>query len=418
MKGTEFSTILPSPATLQVAVTDLFPELETPTPVVDLDRLAANIARAARYAADHGLGLRPHIKTHKSPRLAAEQLGAGAVGLTCATPYEAEVMSSVGNDLLLAYPPVGALRARRVAELPGHVRLTVALDSAAAVDDLAAAARAADREIGVYVELDLGMHRVGLPAVDDAIALARRVRDASPLRFAGVAFYPGHIREEVDSQDAKLTALGRALGEALARFDAAGLHPAAVSGGSTPTMWRTHELPGVTEFRPGTYIFNDRTTAEIGACTWDDCALTVLATVVSTAVPGQAVIDAGTKALGREPLRAGAGDGGFGSLQERPEVVVKSMSEEHGILDLSDTHWRPRVGERVRVVPNHVCIVVHLNDLVYGVRGVQVETSWPVAARGRGYHALPERAMGDAEQRLTRVDAQAPTSTGRAAVRG
>jgi D-serine deaminase-like pyridoxal phosphate-dependent protein len=134
--------------------------------------------------------------------------------------------------------------------------------------------------------------------------------------------------------------------------------------------------------RPGTYVFNDRTTAEIGACSWDDCALTVLATVVSTAVAGQAVIDAGTKALGREPIR-GADVGGFGALFDRPEVTVKAMSEEHGMLDLSRTSWRPEVGERVRVVPNHVCIVVHLNDVVYGTRDGTVETSWPVAARGR-----------------------------------
>jgi D-serine deaminase-like pyridoxal phosphate-dependent protein len=155
-----------------------------------------------------------------------------------------------------------------------------------------------------------------------------------------------------------------------------------VSGGSTPTIWRSHELNDVTEIRPGTYVFNDRTTAEIGACAWDDCALTVLATVVSTAVPGQAVIDAGSKALGREPIR-GADAGGFGALLDRPDVLVKAMSEEHGMLDLSRVDWRPEVGETVQVVPNHVCIVVHLNDLVYGTRNGAVETSWPVAARGR-----------------------------------
>ena len=368
-------------------MTDVFPELETPVPLVDLDRLARNLDRAARYAAEHKLGLRPHIKTHKSPRLAAEQIKRGAVGLTCATPYEAEVMSEVADDLLVAYPPVGALRARRIANLPEQVRTTVALDSAVAVDDLAAAARAADREIGVYVELDLGMHRVGLPVVDDAIALARRIREAEPLVFRGIAFYPGHIREAVDSQDAKLDALRSGLGEALSRFDRAGLTPDVVSGGSTPTMWRTHEIPRVTEFRPGTYIFNDRTTAEIGACAWEDCAFTVLATVVSTAVAGQAVIDAGSKALGREPLRGTGSDEGFGSLLEHPEVVVKGMSEEHGLLELSRSSWRPRVGERVRVIPNHVCIVVHLNDVVFGVRGAAVETNWPVTARGRGYDA-------------------------------
>jgi D-serine deaminase-like pyridoxal phosphate-dependent protein len=162
----------------------------------------------------------------------------------------------------------------------------------------------------------------------------------------------------------------------------AGLPAPVVSGGSTPAAWRMHEVRGVTEVRPGTYVYNDRTTATIGACDWDDCALTVLATVVSTAVKGQAVIDAGSKTLGREPLRA-EGDG-YGALLDHPEVVVARMSEEHGILDLSKSSWRPRLGDQVRIVPNHVCIVVHLFDEIIGVRGHAVETRWPVAARGRG----------------------------------
>jgi D-serine deaminase-like pyridoxal phosphate-dependent protein len=148
-----------------------------------------------------------------------------------------------------------------------------------------------------------------------------------------------------------------------------------------------HELTGVTEVRPGTYVYNDRTTAAVGACTWDDCAFTVLGTVVSTAVPGQAVVDTGSKSLGREPMRGVDGEG-FGALLDRPEVVVARMSEEHGILDLTRTAWRPKVGDQVRIVPNHVCIVVHLNDTIHGVRGEQVETSWPVSARGR--EAAPE----------------------------
>ena len=134
-------------------------------------------------------------------------------------------------------------------------------------------------------------------------------------------------------------------------------------------------------------MYNDRSTYAIGACRRDDCALTVLATVVSTSVPGQAVIDAGTKALGREP-RDITTNSGFGELLDHPEVTVKSMSEEHGILDLSTSTWRPRVGELVRVIPNHVCIVVHLNDFVYGIRANAVETSWAVAARGRGPAAI------------------------------
>ena len=156
-------------------------ELETPIPVVDLDRLARNLDRAAEYATAHGLGLRPHIKTHKSPRIAGEQLTRGAVGVTCATPYEAEVMSEVCNDILVAYPPVGRKRAARLAALAKKVRLTVALDSIQAVDDLAHAATEAGSTIGVCVELDLGMHRVGLPVVDDAIALARAVRERPSL---------------------------------------------------------------------------------------------------------------------------------------------------------------------------------------------------------------------------------------------
>ncbi len=361
----------------------LLDALETPAPLVDLDRLARNLDRMAAFATINGLALRPHIKTHKSTRIAAEQLDRGAVGVTCATPFEAEVMSEVCADILVAYPPVGAPRVQRLLGISPQVRLTVALDSVTAVEDLATVAKQYDRPVRVYVELDFGMHRVGVQSIEEAITLARLVRQSAPLEYAGIAFYPGHIREMVDEQGAALVALTKQLGTALEAMDRAGVRPRVVSGGSTPTAWRSHEIAGLTEIRPGTYVYNDRTTAEVGACEWDDCALTVLATIVSTAVPGQAVIDAGSKALGREPMR-GSSAGGFGSLAEHTEVTVRTMSEEHGILDLSTSDWRPAVGERVRVIPNHVCIVVHLNDLVYGVRGDVVETSWSVAARGRG----------------------------------
>ena len=357
-------------------------ELETPAPVVDLGRMERNLDRMAGYASSHGLALRPHIKTHKTPWLAAEQLRRGAVGVTCATPREAEVMSEVADDVLLAYPAVGAVRARRVAALPADVRVTVALDSARAADDLADAAREAGRRVGVLIECDMGMRRVGVQTAEDAIALVRHVVNRRELEYAGITFYPGHIRESVDRQDDALDALNQRLGRTLDTLKRAGVEPTVVSGGSTPTALRTHKIVGVTEMRPGTYIFNDRTTAAIGACTMEDCALTVLATVVSTAVPGQAVVDAGTKSLGREPMRGAEGDG-FGLVQGHAEVVVRAMSEEHGLLDLSRTDWRPSVGDRVRIIPNHVCIVVHLFDMVHGVRGETVESSWQVAARGR-----------------------------------
>jgi len=362
-------------------------ELETPVPLVDLDVMASNLNAMQAYADAHELQLRPHTKTHKSVYVGREQMRRGAAGLTCATPYEATVMQQASDDLLVAYPLIGHAKLDRLFSVREDAALRVQLDNAEAIDQLYAAAVRHDRAVAVTVEFDAGMHRVGVPSLDDAIALAHMVRANPPLEFSGIAFYPGHIREPVTSQDAALERLRLRVAQAIEAFTDAGMPPSVVSGGSTPTMWRSHEITGVTEIRPGTYVYNDRTTAEIGACTWDDCALTELATVVSTSVKGQAVIDAGTKSLGREPIRGASGEG-FGALLERPEVVVIRMSEEHGILDLSTTDWRPQIGEQVRVVPNHVCIVTHLNDVIFGVQGDEVVASWPVDARGRGHAML------------------------------
>ena len=364
-------------------------ELETPALLVDLDRMKRNLDKGAEYSRRHGIGLRPHIKTHKSPMLAREQLLRGATGLTCATPFEAEVMSECAQDILVMYPPVGEHRARRLARVACDAKLTIALDSERAAQDLSRAASEENVDVRVLIELDAGMHRVGLPSLADAATLARTVASLPRLEVVGFAFYPGHIREHVKEHAPRLKELGTFVGSARKALEQAGVNVRVVSAGSTPTMWHTHDIEGVTEMRPGTYIFNDRTTAEIGACTYDECALTVLATVVSTAVPGQAVVDAGSKALGREPMRGGPGEG-FGVLATDTNVTVKSMSEEHGILDLSNSSWKPRVGEQVRIVPNHVCIVVHLADLVYGVREEAVVSSWPVAARGRGQPELAD----------------------------
>lgn len=356
-------------------------DLETPVPLVDLDRLERNLDRMAAYAALHRLALRPHTKTHKSPRIGAEQLRRGAVGLTCATPLEAEVMSEVCDDILLAYQVIGNSKLQRLMALPDRVKLTVALDSLDAVEQLACAAQERGRAVGVYVELDLGMHRVGLAAPEEMLRLARLVAARPPLEYRGIMFYPGHIRAPVGQQGRDLERLAASLRDALRLLDQSGLAPAVVSGGSTPTVWVTDQIGGLTEIRPGTYVYNDRTTVEVGACDWNDCALTVLATVISTAVPGQAVVDAGSKALGREPSRT-EGDG-FGALLDRPDVTVQRLSEEHGILDISRSSWRPAVGEQVRIVPNHVCIAVYLHEVIYGIRGDRIETSWPVVARGR-----------------------------------
>lgn len=290
-------------------------------------------------------------------------------------------MSTVCDNLLIAYPPIGTARAQRIAELSAE-RVIVSLDSLEAIDALGSAARDARREIGVYIEVDLGMRRVGTQNPAVAVQLAQGVTRHRWLDFAGIAFYPGHIREAPADQGAELAQLSKGLGDFVTALERAGLFPAVVSGGSTPTLWRSHEIGAITELRPGSYVYNDRATAQVGACDWSDCALTILATVVSTAVAGQAVVDAGSKALGREPIR-GADRPGYGQLLEYPEVIVTRMSEEHGMLDIGPSEWRPRIGDQVRIIPNHACVAVHLQDIMYGVTGGDVTAQWEVAARGR-----------------------------------
>ena len=354
--------------------------VETPVGCVDLRRVRQNAERVAAYAAEHGLGWRPHIKTHKSTAVARIQLAAGARGLTVATLREAEVMSDLTDDLLLAYPPVGEAKLRRLVELPESVDLKVGLDSREVVDPMAAAAVAAGRTIGVLVEQDVGLGRVGLQTADEVVALASRARDTDGVEFRGLMFYPGHVRMAEADQTEHLVAVSERVRSTLEALNTAGLTAEIVSGGSTPTLWRSHEVHGLTEIRSGSCIYNDREGLAVSVAGMDDIAYTVLATVVSRSVPGRAVVDAGSKALSKE---ARGGDEGFGVLFEHPDVKVAALSEEHGVLDLSTTDWRPRIGDRVRIVPNHVCVSVNLQDRI-------------VAQDERGYGELPLEGRGRA----------------------
>lgn len=356
-------------------------EIFTPAALVDVDRMAANLDRMARYAADHGLGLWPHTKTHKTPELAREQLRRHAAGLTVATLHEAEVMADLTPNILLAYPPVGHPKLERMMALAERTQLTIALDSRAALEGVEAALRGSSARVGVLVEIDAGMRRVGVAMPADAVALGRAVQDSKHVDYAGVLFYPGHIRGPVEEQKYVIATTRALINEFVSALLDANLAPRRISGGSTPTAQASHTFDVVNEIRPGTYIFNDRTTSSIGACAESDCAYTVLATVVSTSVAGQAVVDAGSKALFREELR-GVGAAGFGAVLDRPDVVVKNMSEEHGLLDLSKTDWRPRVGDRVRIVPNHVCVSVNLHNRLWLVQNSDVVGSYAIEARG------------------------------------
>lgn len=362
-------------------------EVETPAALVDIDRLQANLEAAGAYCRKWDLRLRPHAKSHKSSELARKQIQAGAIGVAVATPREAEVMAGVVEDLLVAYPLFGSTKLARLMAVAEGVTLSVALDSTEALSSLAAAARASARQVGVLVEVDVGMRRVGLQSVEETLRLVREVAQTRGVVYRGIMFYPGHIRVPVPEQTDAIQALSQQLGQYLDALASAGLVPEIVSGGSTPTLPRSHEIAGMTEIRSGTAIFNDRTTALLGACAWTDCAYSVLATVVSTSVPGQAVVDAGSKALAKEEIRASFRDpssaSGFGCVLDRPELRVTALSEEHGVIDLRESDWRPRPGDRVRLVPNHVCVSVNLFERLWQLRGDQIMGPWPVEARGR-----------------------------------
>lgn len=354
--------------------------VETPVAVVDLPTVRRNAGRVAAWARAHGLAWRPHVKTHKSLGIARIQLEAGAQGLTVATPREAEVMASVCNDLLLAHPPVGPVRIQRVLTLPPEVDLTVALDDEGALETFGAAASAAGRRVGVLLEVDMGMGRVGVDDLDALVRLADRCMSLSHLEYRGILFYPGHIRDPGPEGEGPFQRLRERLARVLSVLHRAGFPPGVVSGGSTPLLFRSHELEGLTEIRPGTVIYNDRESVGTGVARPEDQAYTILATVVSAPSPGRVVVDAGSKALSREEFR-GAG-GGYGAVVSPAGVVVGRLSEEHGILDLRGQEWAPRVGDRVRIVPNHVCVSVNLQDHMVVLDGDRVE-QWPVEARGR-----------------------------------
>lgn len=359
----------------------MFEHLETPSVVVDLDVVEANVRRMADRARKAGVRLRPHAKTHKIPELARLQLAAGAAGISLAKIGEAEVFAAVGfEDVFLAYPVVGAEKARRLLALSDRMRLAIGADSVEGAASVGSVFHAAGRRIDVLLKVDCGYHRIGV-APERAPEAAFRLAELPGIALRGLFTHAGHAY--LARTPAAVEGIARSEGEILAgaaeAVRAAGFPVAEVSVGSTPTARGAMSVRGVTECRPGNYVYHDASQVSLGTCTVEDCAMTVIATVVSVPAPDRAVLDCGSKTLSSDTLRPeGPGHGWILGRRSR----IEKLSEEHGVVRV-DPGESFRVGERVRVLPNHACVVSNLHDRVTLVRGDRVEGEWAVAARGR-----------------------------------
>jgi D-serine deaminase-like pyridoxal phosphate-dependent protein len=355
-------------------------EVETPVAVVDLDRLEANLQRLQAYADSHAISLWPHTKTHKSPEIGLRQLALGAGGLTVAKTGEAEVFSEAGAPrLLVHYPPFGSDKWDRLAGLATEgLELTVAVDGFASAEGLSAALNRRGARAELLVELDVGLHRTGQVTSAGALDLAHRLFRLPAVEVTGISCYPGHCRGDAETIRSRVEEVDELLRETRDAFVASGISCGRISGGSTPTRYLTHETC-VNELRSGTYALLDRVAGPSepdGGL--DACALWVEAMVISDAVPGQIVIDAGSKTLTSDTHP----DDGHGVLVGWPDARLFSINEEHGYVDVSGMQERPQVGEHVSVIPNHACGCVNLHDGLLGVRGGVVERVIRVTARG------------------------------------
>jgi D-serine deaminase-like pyridoxal phosphate-dependent protein len=345
-------------------------DLPSPFLTVDLDVADRNIERLQRYCDQHGIVLRPHVKTHKMPEIAHRQLRAGGRGIACQKLGEAEIMARHGlDDILITFPLTGVEKAERLAALAATVQVAVGADSEFVANGISAALAAHGRTAGFLVDCDTGFGRTGVQSPTEAADLAERVSRLPGLYFEGLMTHP------------VLAGSGPWLREATRQIEERGMTVGRVSGGGTPGAFTVHESGVFTELRAGTYVYGDRRLAAGGQMTLEDCALRVVSTVVSRPTADRAILDAGSKTLTSD-LPDGLGDAAYGHIVEYPDAIIVRLSEEHGTLDLTRCSRRPEVGERVTIIPNHACGAVNLHDEValhHGGHRVEICT---ILARG------------------------------------
>ena len=358
--------------------------VDTPQLIVSEEILQRNIAEMASFAKSIGVTLRPHIKTHKCLEIARLQIAAGATGITCAKVGEAEVMVNEGgiDDVLLAYPIYGAKKYERIVALMEKARIAVAVDGPAAVEAIGKAMAHHERTIDIYIEVNTGQNRSGVMWGDETLELAKSINRHPNLRLSGIMTHEGHVAfVDPDQIAAEAKSAGEKMVQTAKMIRDSGIDLQTVSVGSTPAARMTPTVPGITEMRPGTYVFNDNSLFRFGdEWTVGDCAARFVATVVSRAADNRCVIDAGSKTLALDPSRAHAG---HGYIVGHPDVVIAKLSEEHGVCELPAGEEGFQVGDTVEVIPNHVCPTVNLMDEMAIVRDGKVIDFWKVAARGK-----------------------------------
>ncbi|MFC1563228.1 alanine racemase, partial [candidate division KSB1 bacterium] len=330
------------------------------------------------------LNLRPHIKTHKVPAIAKMQIESGAVGITSAKVSEAEIMADAGiKDILIAYPIYGERKLKRLMNLAEKVEITVALDSVVVAEGISKKAKETGKKLGILVEADVVMHRCGWKIGEEFVDATKNIRDMPGLDLKGVMVYPGYISEKIDPKiEGSLGKLAEDINRIYDLFNSSGIEINVLSGGSTPSAFLSHKLKGLTEIRPGTYVYNDMNTIFWDCAEEKDCALKVLTTVVSTTVKGQIIIDAGSKTMSGDTLAPKKGRG-FGKIVGYENLFIKKMNEEHGYVDISGSGEKFKVGDKLLVIPNHCCSTNNMHDEAYGIRNNKVELSWKIAARGK-----------------------------------
>jgi D-serine deaminase-like pyridoxal phosphate-dependent protein len=367
--------------------------LRTPAVLIDRARAQRNIERMQAEAGARGIRLRPHAKTHKSPLMARWQLERGAIGICCAKLGEAEVFAGAGiADIRIPYP-LNPANADRVIALADRTHLSFIVDHPTVARQWSEAMTAARLRVDVLVKVDVGFHRCGIdPSSPDAVRMIGGVAALPGLRFKGLLAHAGHayhahsedeLRGMAVDEAATLRALAGCCRDAGIQIDE-------ISAGATPPARFSLQQDGLTEFRPGNYIYFDRTQVALGAATFDDCALSVLATVVSKPAADRIILDAGSKTLSNDGARGFTPAPGFGMVSGHPNLAIERLSEEHAVVKAADGTTVLEPGDRVQIIPNHSCVVSNLTDRAWLVDGAATSSGpgaavepMPIAARGR-----------------------------------